>query len=100
MVGDKLETDILGGLEAGLAATVWIPLSARYNLTETDPQPHYILRNVMELKYLLLNAHEFETKLACLQTSKGLKKPKDSLKKNSDVFRPEEDSNSNASDGI
>lgn len=100
MVGDKLETDILGGLEAGLAATVWIPLSARYNLTESDPQPHYILRNVMELKYLLLNAQEFETKLACLQPSKRLKKSKDSLKKYSDVFHPEEDSNSNASDGI
>lgn len=32
MIGDKIETDILGGVEAKLGATVWLPLSSTQNL--------------------------------------------------------------------
>ncbi|XP_050316409.1 N-acylneuraminate-9-phosphatase isoform X2 [Anthonomus grandis grandis] len=53
MVGDKLETDIQGGLEAGLAGTVWIPLTSGYNLVKSDPQPDYIIKHVKELKKVL-----------------------------------------------
>ncbi|GAB6026394.1 hypothetical protein CHUAL_012597 [Chamberlinius hualienensis] len=52
MVGDNLTTDILGGINSGLAATVWMPLSG----DETDhpePQPSYTIKNVSELLPIL-----------------------------------------------
>ncbi|XP_046658511.1 N-acylneuraminate-9-phosphatase isoform X1 [Homalodisca vitripennis] len=51
MVGDKLETDILGGKEARLAATVWIsgPESPR----AFQLQPDFTLASVLELPRLL-----------------------------------------------
>lgn len=52
MVGDKLETDILGGVQANLGGTVWIPLS-KIELNEDDPRPDYILCDVLDLPNLL-----------------------------------------------
>ncbi|XP_063905215.1 N-acylneuraminate-9-phosphatase [Zophobas morio] len=52
MVGDKLETDILGGLEANLGGTVWVPLSS-IEMGEEDPRPDYVLKNVIDLPSLL-----------------------------------------------
>lgn len=52
MVGDKLETDILGGIEANLGGTVWIPLTAD-DLTQNEFNPDYVLDNVTELLSLL-----------------------------------------------
>ncbi|XP_063605407.1 neurochondrin homolog [Penaeus indicus] len=53
MVGDKLETDILGGLNAGLAATVWI------NSKNKDPskevQPAFTINDVTQLPDILPN---------------------------------------------
>ncbi|XP_047502723.1 neurochondrin homolog [Penaeus chinensis] len=53
MVGDKLETDILGGLNAGLAATVWI------NSKNKDPskevQPAFTITDVTQLPDILPN---------------------------------------------
>lgn len=52
MVGDKLETDILGGIQADLGGTVWIPLSADI-LPHTECNPDYVLDHVTELPALL-----------------------------------------------
>ncbi|XP_052039831.1 N-acylneuraminate-9-phosphatase [Apodemus sylvaticus] len=52
MVGDTLETDIQGGLNAGLKATVWINKSGRVPLTPS-PMPHYMVSSVLELPALL-----------------------------------------------
>lgn len=52
MVGDTLETDIQGGLNAGLKATVWINKSGRVPLT-SSPMPHYMVASVLELPAVL-----------------------------------------------
>lgn len=52
MVGDKLETDILGGLKANLGGTVWVPLNS-IETGEEDPQPDYVIKSVIELPNLL-----------------------------------------------
>ncbi|XP_018334142.1 N-acylneuraminate-9-phosphatase isoform X2 [Agrilus planipennis] len=53
MVGDKLETDILGGIKAKLAYTVWIPLSPTESLKKNDPQPDYVIHDVTRLWNIL-----------------------------------------------
>ncbi|XP_008589450.1 PREDICTED: N-acylneuraminate-9-phosphatase [Galeopterus variegatus] len=52
MVGDTLETDIQGGLNAGLKATVWINKNRIVPL-KSSPVPHYIVSSVLELPALL-----------------------------------------------
>ncbi|XP_043913942.1 N-acylneuraminate-9-phosphatase [Protopterus annectens] len=54
MVGDSLDTDILGGLNAGLKATIWINNSGRA-LTEGSPLPHYTVSSVLEVPQVLKN---------------------------------------------
>lgn len=53
MVGDKMETDILGGVQATLGGTVWVPLSGARLDSEEEPRPDYIIENVTELTNLL-----------------------------------------------
>jgi FMN phosphatase YigB (HAD superfamily) len=53
-VGDDLETDIRGGNEAGLAATVWV------NASGAEPPPHqspptYTVAHVTEVLSILEN---------------------------------------------
>lgn len=50
MVGDMLNTDIQGGINAGVAATVWIPLQECEN---PDPKPDYVFKNLGELLPIL-----------------------------------------------
>lgn len=52
MVGDKLETDILGGIKAQLGGTVWTPLTS-CKLQENDPKPDFVIEYVTELPNLL-----------------------------------------------
>ncbi|KAF7265167.1 hypothetical protein GWI33_021360 [Rhynchophorus ferrugineus] len=76
MVGDKLETDILGGLEAKLGATIWLPLqTSGSNKTTSDPVPDYVIDDVMDLHWLINDD------------------------KRNNRFYPEEDCCSNGSDG-
>lgn len=51
MVGDKLETDILGGIHAKLGATVWIPLSSDDQINDFGPD--YTIEKVTDLPSLL-----------------------------------------------
>ncbi|XP_076166278.1 N-acylneuraminate-9-phosphatase [Ptiloglossa arizonensis] len=53
MVGDKLETDILGGIEAGLGGTVWIPISDKLHLSQEDPQPDFTISHVTDILNIL-----------------------------------------------
>lgn len=78
MVGDKLETDIQGGKEASLGATVWIPLNGEI-AAEQGPCPDYILGCVTELPRLLPSKPKLQR---CINPLPDL-----------------EDCNSNASDG-
>nr|CAG4641500.1 EOG090X0266 [Eurycercus lamellatus] len=52
MIGDRLETDILGGKLAGLGATFWIPLHSsddHASLTDDDEPPDFTIESLMEL---------------------------------------------------
>ncbi|XP_017776576.1 PREDICTED: N-acylneuraminate-9-phosphatase [Nicrophorus vespilloides] len=53
MVGDKLETDILGGKQANLAGTVWIPLVTDSPERAADFHPDFIISKVTDLPGLL-----------------------------------------------
>lgn len=87
MVGDKLETDILGGIRANLGGTVWIPLPT------DDPNcraydPDYIVSNVTDILNLLPERNEVPG-----FRSKGL------LSNRVPVLPDLDDSSSNSSDG-
>jgi N-acylneuraminate-9-phosphatase len=49
MIGDKLETDILGGKMAGLAATFWIPLNPSERATCTEEMPSFTIESLADL---------------------------------------------------
>ncbi|NP_001084546.1 N-acetylneuraminic acid phosphatase L homeolog isoform X1 [Xenopus laevis] len=53
MVGDNLDTDIQGGLNAGLKATIWINQNPSIN--KVMPTPHYTIKSVMEVPDVLKN---------------------------------------------
>ncbi|XP_068088399.1 N-acylneuraminate-9-phosphatase isoform X2 [Hyperolius riggenbachi] len=54
MVGDNLDTDIQGGLNAGLKATIWLNRNAR-TTADPHPTPHYTIHSVNNLLGLLKN---------------------------------------------
>ncbi|XP_001662479.2 N-acylneuraminate-9-phosphatase [Aedes aegypti] len=61
MIGDKLETDIQGGLESRLAATIWLPLPKDLRLMHDKSladmgglaHPDYIVESVLDLPSVL-----------------------------------------------
>ncbi|XP_053159333.1 N-acylneuraminate-9-phosphatase [Hemicordylus capensis] len=57
MVGDSLDTDIQGGLNAGLKATVWINKTVAAP-KDISPVPHYIISSVLDLPRLLQNKRD------------------------------------------
>ncbi|XP_030051306.1 N-acylneuraminate-9-phosphatase [Microcaecilia unicolor] len=52
MVGDNLDTDIQGGLNAGLKATVWINKSMPL-VKSPSPAPHYTISSVLDVPTIL-----------------------------------------------
>lgn len=44
---------ISGGIEAGFAGTVWIPIDDKHRLTVHDPKPDYVIKHVTELSRIL-----------------------------------------------
>lgn len=52
MVGDKLETDIQGAIEASLGATVWVPLCTEHP-SILKPCPDFTLASITDLPCLL-----------------------------------------------
>lgn len=53
MIGDSLDTDIQGGLNAGLKATIWINKTGIVP-SETSPVPHYTISSLLDLPGLLV----------------------------------------------
>ncbi|XP_056423542.1 N-acylneuraminate-9-phosphatase isoform X2 [Hyla sarda] len=54
MVGDNLDTDILGGLNAGLKATIWLNKNPHLN-SDPKPAPHYVINCITRLPEVLQN---------------------------------------------
>ncbi|KAM4695325.1 N-acylneuraminate-9-phosphatase isoform 1-T3 [Discoglossus pictus] len=52
MIGDNLDTDIQGGLNAGLKATIWLTKSPS-SVTSAYSAPHYIIHSVLDLPTIL-----------------------------------------------
>lgn len=52
MIGDKLETDVVGGIISKFGGTVWIPLNEKKR-KQNDPVPDYIIQNVLDLSSIL-----------------------------------------------
>ncbi|XP_021248808.1 N-acylneuraminate-9-phosphatase isoform X1 [Numida meleagris] len=63
MVGDSLDTDIQGGLNAGLRATVWLNKSMAAP-ADASPVPHYVISSVLDLPAVLQKIeHKVNAKL-------------------------------------
>ncbi|XP_018428589.1 PREDICTED: N-acylneuraminate-9-phosphatase [Nanorana parkeri] len=54
MVGDNLDTDIQGGLNAGLKATIWLTKNPQVN-SNPSPTPHYTIHSLNDLPKVLQN---------------------------------------------
>ncbi|XP_036403278.1 N-acylneuraminate-9-phosphatase [Megalops cyprinoides] len=57
MVGDSLNTDILGGANAGVRATVWVNGDGRTAPPEAPVRPDYTIATVLELPTVLAALH-------------------------------------------
>lgn len=79
MIGDKLETDILGSINSNLAASIWLPFGGE-KLNGNGPIPDFIISDITELETLLLQMHKMKRSFSVQLC---------------DI----EDSNSNSSDG-
>lgn len=53
MVGDSLDTDVLGGVNAGVRATVWVNPSGRDIPPGVSVKPDYTIATVLELPAIL-----------------------------------------------
>lgn len=52
-IGDSLAADIQGGVNAGLAATVWVTRKQKAVPSNEGPRPDYIVSHVTELPAIL-----------------------------------------------
>ncbi|CAG7638702.1 unnamed protein product [Allacma fusca] len=69
IVGDKVETDIVGGFRAQLGITVWIPIDEPGQEAPVPP-PDFIIRDIHQLVGILQGGND-KTKSKGLQRSKG-----------------------------
>lgn len=53
MVGDKLDTDIQGGLNAGFLATIWVNVHQVEGALEDGARPHHSVMNIADLRNVL-----------------------------------------------
>lgn len=60
VVGDDLDTDIQGGFNAGVCATVWIS-SARGQIPEGSVKPDYTIATVLDLPQVLEQLRSLKT---------------------------------------
>ncbi|MPC95838.1 N-acylneuraminate-9-phosphatase [Portunus trituberculatus] len=54
MVGDKIESDILGGKNAGVKMTVW--LNGRGKVAPNDVLPDFTIDHIKELRAVLFKS--------------------------------------------
>lgn len=69
MVGDKIETDIVGGFQAQLGITVWIPVDEP-GQESPNPPPDFIIRDISHLLGILQGGND-KTKSKGLPWTKG-----------------------------
>ncbi|XP_056634365.1 N-acylneuraminate-9-phosphatase isoform X3 [Diorhabda sublineata] len=62
MIGDKLETDILGSINSNLCASIWLPFGGE-KLNGNGPIPDFIINDITELESLLLQIHKMKAVL-------------------------------------
>jgi len=60
IVGDKIETDILGGFQAQLGIVVWLPLSPSEE--KPDPSPDYTISDISQLVTILKGGNDKKSK--------------------------------------
>lgn len=89
MIGDKLETDIIGAIQANLGGTVWIPLEQIPRNT-SNIMPDFTIKKITELLPILAE-NQFPLKQQSLKWSKIFQEKKH--------FFPEFSDASNSSDG-
>lgn len=53
MVGDSLDTDIQGGLNAGVRATVWVTSGESAAVSDSYVKPHFTIASVLDLPHVL-----------------------------------------------
>lgn len=88
MIGDKLETDILGGIISKLGGTVWVPFNGN-KLKHSDPVPDYIVQNILTI----------HTILPQIKSDIEARNNKTFVLNQEDLLTDIEDGNSNGSDG-
>lgn len=89
MIGDKLDTDILGGILSKLGGTVWIPLNDSVKRRHCDPVPDYIIKNVTELSEIIPQ----------IKSDIRTRTNRPYVLNQDDIVTDIEDGNSNSSDG-
>lgn len=88
MIGDKLETDILGGALSKFGGTVWVPLNGN-KIVQCDPVPDYVIQNVLDLPEILPQ----------INSDIRSRNNKSYVLNKEDLVTEIEDGNSNGSDG-
>lgn len=58
MVGDKIETDIVGGFQAEIGITMWVLPPEGAPAEKPNPPPDFIIADIMELPGILQNGRE------------------------------------------
>lgn len=58
MVGDKIETDIVGGFQAEIGITMWVLPPEGAPAEKPNPPPDFIIADIMELPGILQSGKE------------------------------------------
>ena len=54
IIGDRLETDIIGGKNANFLATIWVKYDSDYQMNPTvETCPDFIISHVLEMKQII-----------------------------------------------
>ncbi|XP_026476615.1 N-acylneuraminate-9-phosphatase-like [Ctenocephalides felis] len=104
MIGDKLETDIQGGIEAELGLTIWLPLDKNCVVEHESIQPDFTISNILELPQILppagLKSAAYRSRAVGNHQLQNGDKSLNYLQNRRMLSMPEfEDCNSNSSDG-
>nr|XP_023022836.1 N-acylneuraminate-9-phosphatase [Leptinotarsa decemlineata] len=58
MIGDKLETDILGAVQSNLGGSIWTPREDSPAREPEDPEPSAVVRDMSDLQYAICRVEE------------------------------------------
>lgn len=60
MIGDKIETDILGGIQANLGGTILLSSSGKKMATS---RPHHVIQDILDLGALIPSPSQAHSKV-------------------------------------